>query len=247
MSISSNDNLQSQNGITYSGIKELWAIEAALTKYNENLVRLLSSFFSKKDRILEFGAGIGTLASLWNKGVGIQPECIEIDPVLQNVLKKRGFICYGGTNEVVGKYDGIYTSNVLEHIDDDISTLISLHDKLKPGSCIAVYVPAFKCLYSDMDLAVGHIRRYSKQELCLKLMATGFDIKHKSYSDSIGFFVWIIFKFRGSVMANSLQNIELLAKYDHFIFPISNFLDSLGLKYLLGKNLLVVGQKRKSS
>ena len=65
--------------------------------------------------------------------------------------------------------DLIYTSNVLEHIDDDLAALKQLRATLSPGGRIAIYVPAMQVLYSDMDRSLGHYRRYGRQELLAKL------------------------------------------------------------------------------
>jgi len=238
-----NDNLQSDKNTTYSGASELWSIEGALKNYNYNLVGVMTSFFKRTDRILEFGAGIGTLAILWSEQTGVVPECVEIDPNLRKELSKRNIACYANLTELTGCYDGIYTSNVLEHIEDDVSALINLREKLKPESNIAIYVPAFQFLYSKMDSAVGHYRRYGKKELRQKLESAGFNVKHIVYSDSIGFFVWVLLKLMGSEAQDSLSNIDALIRYDKYILPLSKFLDKVGFKYILGKNILAVAKR----
>jgi len=243
MSKSAPKNFQTSTDTNYSGSNELWAIEGSLIKYNLDLVNKLSSFFNNRLRVLEFGAGIGTLARLWGIKTGTMPECLEIDQNLNQVIQSRKLICYNSMDDIEGEFDGIYTSNVLEHIENDQVVLDQLYAKLKNGGVIAVYVPAFMCLYSNMDLAVGHYRRYSSSELCNKLKAAGFKVTHRSYSDAIGFFVWWYLKIRGSKVGSELSNHKALAAYDKFVYPISSFLDGLGLKNFIGKNLLVVAKK----
>ncbi len=247
MTDSSNSSPKSQfqtaSETAYSGAAELWAIEGALKKYNQDLVSKLSQYFKGSSRILEFGAGIGTLARIWSEKTHIKPECLEIDINLQKIVLERGLVCYGDLNDADGIFDGIYTSNVLEHIEHDEEILRQLNDRLKVGGIIAVYVPAFMCLYSSMDLAVGHYRRYGARELCQKLESAGFTVKHQSYSDSIGFLVWWYLKKRGSKGGNELSNHRALSMYDKLIYPLSSFIDFIGFKYLFGKNLLVVAKK----
>jgi SAM-dependent methyltransferase len=234
---------QTASETAYSGAAELWAIEGALKKYNQDLVAKLSQYFKGSSRILEFGAGIGTLARIWNDKTHVKPECLEIDVKLREVIEERGLLCYGDLAEADGFFDGIYTSNVLEHIEHDEVILRQLHHRLRRGGTIAVYVPAFMCLYSSMDLAVGHYRRYGARELCQKLESAGFTVLHHSYSDSIGFLVWWYLKKRGSKGGNELSNHRALSLYDKFIYPLSSFIDLIGVKYLFGKNLLVVAKK----
>jgi SAM-dependent methyltransferase len=236
-------NFQNTSDVSYSGAAELWAIEGALKKYNVDLVNKLSYYFHDCLRVLEFGAGIGTLAELWAKKTGVTPQCLEIDPDLRRIIQKRGLICFDKLKNVDGVFDGIYTSNVLEHIEHDGIVLGHLYEKLKDNGVIVVYVPAFMCLYSNMDLAVGHYRRYSAEELCLKLKIAGFQVVLQRYSDSIGFIVWWYLKIRGSQGGSELSNHHALSLYDKFIYPVSAFLDACGMKFLLGKNLMVVAKK----
>jgi hypothetical protein len=242
MSNSSN-KFQTSSETSYSGAAELWAIENALSTYNQKIVSKISGFFTTSSRILEFGAGIGTLARIWGQQTNTKPECLEIDPNLQRIIRDRGLSCYGRLEDIGGLFDGIYTSNVLEHIEDDCFTLSQLYDKLKEGGIIAVYVPAFMALYSNMDLAVGHYRRYRMNELSQKLQNAGFRITYQSYSDSIGFFVWWCLKMRGSNGGDELSNHRALSIYDKYIYPLSSLFDSLGFKYFFGKNLLMVAKK----
>ena len=239
----SNSKFQTNTNSKYSGVAELWAIEDSLAGYNRDLVKKLSGFFDNRRNILEFGAGIGTLARLWQKETGTIPECLEIDPNLSQVIRDRGLVCYDNLDEINSKYDGIYTSNVLEHIENESIVLRQLHGQLKYGGIIAIYVPAFMCLYSSMDLAVGHYRRYRAKELCKLLETSGFKVIHHSYADGVGFFIWLFLKLRGSKGGEGLSNHKALAAYDKFIYPVSSFLDRLGIKYLFGKNIMVIAKK----
>jgi hypothetical protein len=243
LSTPSKKKFQTSTDTEYSGAHKLWAIEKSLTQYNISLVKKISSFFKGCPRVLEFGAGIGTLAELWTKKTGSMPECLEIDQNLNKVIERKGLICYSKLEAIKGDFDGIYSSNVLEHIEHDELVLSQLYNKLKIGGVIALYVPAFMCLYSSMDLAVGHYRRYSSIELCEKLERAGFKVIHQSYSDAIGFFVWWFLKIRGSKNGGELSNHTALSLYDKFVYPISAFLDGIGFKFLFGKNLLVVATK----
>ena len=49
----------------------------------------------------------------------MKPECLEIDDSLRNMLINRGFKCYDKPGSITKTYSGIYTSNVLEHIEND--------------------------------------------------------------------------------------------------------------------------------
>lgn len=224
--------------VDYPGLNELLSIEKNLTNYNSDIVSKLSHFL-KNGEILEFGAGIGTLAEIWKKQTGIAPDCLEIDNKMAQAVRARGFVCYTALDEVTKKYDGIYSSNVLEHIEDDLATLEKLHELLKEKGLIAIYVPAFALLYSGLDASVGHVRRYSKRDLIQKLTAANFKIIQCHFADSIGFFASLALKFFGY-----RNNPKTFLFYDRYLYPLSMVLDRCGLKNFFGKNLLVIAQKK---
>jgi SAM-dependent methyltransferase len=234
---------QTRDRTNYHGIEELWANERYLENYNSDIVRLLSRPLEGAVDVLEFGAGIGTLASLWRASTTVRPECLEIDRTLQRTLTARGFDCHESLKDLPRTFDGIYTSNVLEHIQDDVSVLRQLHAKLRPGARIAIFVPAFMSLYGGADAAVGHYRRYGRRELLCKLKAARFEVLECRFVDSIGFFAWLSLKIWHPHAPPGSANAKSLQLYDKYIYPLSRGLDTLGLKYLFGKNLLAVARK----
>jgi len=232
---------QAQNAsqTSYSGTNELWTNERSLKKYNRYIVSQFSSRLKANDQILEFGAGIGTLASIFREVYSVKPHCIEIDPALREILMERDFLVYENSQSVEGSYNLIYTSNVLEHIPDDLEALKEIHNLLEAGGSLMIYVPAFMFLYSPADAALGHYRRYAKRELYDKLKLANFSIQSCRYSDSIGFFAWLSTRFFRSSTQNKIGSDSSLKFYDRFIFPISHFFDEMGFKYFFGKNILI--------
>ena len=232
---------------SFSLSDELWDNEKAQKNYNIDLVKRLSCFFKKTDNVIDFGAGIGTLASAWENITHTKPTCIEIDPELQKVLKKRDFICYSSIQELNKRssFDGVYTSNVLEHIENDVSALSDIHHVLKENGTLVIFVPAFPILFGQLDKAAGHYRRYTKKDIIHKLNKTHFDVVRCEYAESIGFFVMLAIKLFGYKNTFNLGSQKSMRIYDQFIYPLNYFLDKLGLKYCFGKNLLVVAKKKK--
>ncbi len=234
---------QTDTQTEYVGSAELLAIEQNLRYYNSDIVSKMTRYFAGKRPVLEFGAGIGTLAREWHKETGVKPECLEIDARQQQTILDRGFACYGSLGAVTKKFGGIYSSNVLEHIEDDVRILEQLNALLVDGGILAIYVPAFMCLFSNIDKSLGHYRRYHKAELIDKAVRTGFQIVTCQYVDSIGFFSWYAAKLLGNVDGANLSSSRSLRFYDSWLYPISRALDALFAKRLVGKNLLLVAKK----
>jgi SAM-dependent methyltransferase len=228
----------------YAGSAELWDNEKFLPRYNADIVRKLSRHAPPGGDSLDFGGGIGTLAQLWTAATGSRPECVELDARLHAVLGERRLTYYPDIDAVVKRYDVIYTSNVLEHIEDDVAVLGKLHARLKPGGILAIYVPAFMCLYAPLDAAVGHFRRYGRAELRRKVARANFDVVESYYSDSLGFFAWLAFRFRKPQAEHKLGDGTGLALYDRVVFPLSQLLDAIGARFLFGKNLVLIARAR---
>ena len=236
---------------SYSGITELADAEQGLLNYYSNIVRLIvgGSLGSKaslnKNQILEFGAGTGFLSELIQDKYEVVVDCLEIDATLINILREKGFTTFSELENLKEKYDLVFSSNVLEHIEDDIQVLISLKRNLKPNGVLVTYVPAFPILFSDLDRAVGHYRRYTRKELKFKLIQAGYEVDKIQYVDSLGFPASLLLRLMGYKSRGNIGGLASLRIYDKLIFPISRLLDSLGLKHLIGKNLIVHARLRK--
>lgn len=227
----------------YSGTDNLEIMNDAVN-YNAYLSYLVRSHTSATDRILDFGAGIGTFA-LPLKKIGYDVSCVEPDPKQLLKIEQNGVPGYSCLSAVPAQtYDFIFTLNVLEHIEDDQGALHELANKLKPGGRILIYVPAFQALFSNMDRAVGHCRRYRLNDLSTRVSSAGLEIEEARYVDSIGFFAAFVFKYIGS--SKGTLNSTSVILFDRLVFPLSLVIDRV-MKKFFGKNLLIVAAKPLAS
>lgn len=225
----------------YSGRDNLEVMQEAVN-YNKFLMDLILLSAEKRNILVDFGAGNGTF-SCPIASMGFRVICVETDPVLSIRLEKHGMMVLNDLEQAEDEsIDYIYSLNVLEHIEKDDAILSLWHRKLRPGGKVLAYVPAFQILFSNMDRKVGHVRRYSKSELCRKLYNAGFDITDSRYADSIGFLVTVVYKLinRGDGTINS----KILKIYDRWIFPASRFLDNFFYR-IFGKNVYAIAIKNQ--
>lgn len=238
--------MQNNSNPDYSGDVILSEIDLNLVNYSSHIVRLflnsLDFDLCKNSRILDFGAGQGTLAEIIKRETGIVPVCAEIDPRLVVILEGKGFTAHQELSAIDLRFDLIYSSNVLEHIEFDVDALKDLANRLEKAGRLVIYVPAFPLLFSKLDLSVGHFRRYRKRELVRKLDSAGFSVISSEYSDSVGFFATLFLKFLRFSFEPGTKTSILMKFYDSLVVPISIFLDGIGFKYLFGKNLFVVAK-----
>ena len=248
------DKSRQQNEINteYQGKNELRTIENSLPRYNSFIIRefIRHSGINNVEpqeviqfRALDFGAGLGTLAELWKGFTGNKVECLEIDPKQLDWIRSLSFIGWSTVHEIPGKYDFIYSSNVLEHIEDDVQCLQDLSDKLKKGARLGIYVPALMILFSDLDRSVGHYRRYSKVELSSKVNGAGFKVISCEYVDSLGFLATLLIKILGWKDVGNIGSVASLKFYDRFIFPLSRLIDRITNGKLVGKNIFLIAER----
>ncbi len=141
------------------------------------------------DRVLEIGAGTGNLTRLlaprrkFYAATDIDTEYIER---LRNGFRYRPNIevrrCDIQNDEDLAQFAGcidtIVFLNVLEHIEDDLGSLRRLHNILPAGGRLIVLVPHDQAIFGTLDTALGHFRRYSREEFRARLEQAGFTIEH---------------------------------------------------------------------
>ena len=93
-----------------------------------------------------------------------------------------------------GTFDAVVTSEVLEHIQDDVAALAELTRVLRPGGILAATVPSWlpekiNWMLSDeyhAPTAVGgHVRIYSATELKAKLRAAGLAVTGSHHAHAL--------------------------------------------------------------
>jgi len=236
--------VQTKFNIKYSGIKELKNAEQGLQFYTEDVVKKMRQYLKvdTNDNLLDFGAGTGQLAEIWRDKYEINPICLEIDPSLVDVLVAKKFRVFQKLDEIKDEFEFVYTSNVLEHIEDDVEALKNIKNKMAVNGKLVIYVPALPVLFSDFDVSVGHYRRYTKKELIDKVTSAGFKVEDCFWNDSLGVLASLAVKLLGYEGKLKLGNVKYLLVYDRAIYPISKILDKFLFKYLIGKNLFLIAE-----
>ena len=223
----------------YTGTDNL-EVMAEAVNYNAFLHAQVAALACPGDRILDFGAGIGTFArELARHGHAV--ACLEPDAAQAQRLAGEGLRVVASLDELPdASLDYVYTLNVLEHIDDDNAAMRGIAARLKPGGRLLVYVPAFQVLYSSMDRKVGHVRRYRREGLARVVADAGLVDVVARYVDSIGFLAAFAYRFVG----NDDGSIDrgALRAYDRFVFPVSRVLDRLFGRWF-GKNVLLTATR----
>jgi SAM-dependent methyltransferase len=132
----------------------------------EVLQRLAGGLVASAREIAEIGCGHGLLQLQIEETYDRDVSGFDLNAVAlkQNVSRLSAINCYDIYQKDLtlrGKFDLIFLFDVLEHITDEDGFLGAVLFHLAPGGKIAVNVPAGMWAYSEYDIAVGHVRRYS--------------------------------------------------------------------------------------
>jgi SAM-dependent methyltransferase len=134
------------------------------------------------------------------------------------------------------RFDTIICLNVLEHVDDDIGSLVAIRGMLAAGGRLVLLVPALPALYGTMDRALGHHRRYTRRGLGEVFRQTGFRLAHIEYFNLAGVPGWW---FAGRVLRREMIPAGSLKLYDALV-PLFR-LEQL-LPWRIGQSLIAIGQ-----
>lgn len=72
-------------------------------------------------------------------------------------------------------FDAVLAFEVLEHVEDDQRVLGEIARVLRPGGIVAISVPLHAALWSELDEACAHVRRYEPADLWRNLRKAGIE------------------------------------------------------------------------
>ena len=242
-----------------------WPIESYQEDtYNENFwskarADLISKNLSNLgiNQLLEVGSGHGNVSiPLTKQGF----ELIALEPMYDGAKQtahaeittihgslKSIELC-SLTFPAIGLFD------VLEHIENPKTFLISLKPKLTKGGILILTVPSHNWLFSDFDKAVGHYKRYTKKILRAEMKQTGYQEIRSQYFFASLVFPAFLFRRLPYILGRNKsftgdncykQSIDKSTKLNHFI---DNFFYNLlkvdsRLKLPIGLSLLGIYRK----
>jgi glycosyltransferase involved in cell wall biosynthesis/phospholipid N-methyltransferase len=174
---------------------------AGAHRFNRWMASVIQPYIGQ--RVLETGAGIGNLTSILSPrrelyiAGDIEPEYLahlrarfqhrpKVEVRHCNLSQAADFV------ELAGAVDSVVCLNVLEHVEDEMAGLRNIYAALRPGGRAIVLVPQGQRIYGSLDKALGHFRRYSREELQRKMELAGFRVERIVEFNRISYPAWYV-------------------------------------------------------
>jgi phospholipid N-methyltransferase len=197
-----------------------------------------------KGSVLEVGAGYGSftrnylneeidsliLTEMDNKNIYELNEKFKNNSKI-TIIKKN-------IENIDQKFDVIIYLHVLEHIKNDCHEINEASNRLNKNGVLIIMVPAHQKMYSNLDKAVGHFRRYEMEFFKKKFKSLV--IYNVKFLDSMGYFLYYLnkFFFKKEVYPSKLK----IFIWDKLFTPLSVITDFI-FRYKFGKCILAIYKK----
>lgn len=133
----------------------------------------------RQDWLVDAGGGAGGVTAL----LGWTPERVLVlegnQALVGQAVHHHGL--FGARSEVGalplrdGRAAAMCLLDVIEHLEDPVLALREARRSLGPGGRLVVNVPAHQWLWSQADVELGHVRRYTRSTLRRDLRAAGLE------------------------------------------------------------------------
>jgi SAM-dependent methyltransferase len=214
---------------------------AEAANYNEWLYKRATPYLG--DRVLDFGAGVGTFTALMAERaqvVAVEPDTAFIPKLRERFAGSERVEVVAGDDTLVeslGEFSSIVCLNVLEHIPNDLGTLRHFRASLRPDGYLLLLVPAHRALFGEIDRSVGHERRYDRPLLRSRLATVGLEPVDLRYVNPVGALGWLV---SSRILRRPQVPTGPLRFYDALV-PLLRPLDRLRLPF--GLSLWAVARK----
>jgi len=222
--------------------------EIALERFDKATFWILYFVFKirkfLKDDILEVGAGCGSFTKGYMKNFQ-SITLTDTDDSSFNLLKKNFInekkinVLKSSIKDIDRKFNTLLYFNVLEHVKEDKLEIKNALKKLNDGGHLIILVPAHQKIYSKLDKAVGHYKRYDINFFKENNFENSKIVK-LHFLDFFGYVLYHLNKifFKDETYPTNLK----IFIWDKMFTPLTIIVDLL-TGYKFGKNILCVYRK----
>lgn len=200
---------------------------------------------------IEIGSGLGDYALEWIPSVE-KYTATDADPALLGELKKHMARYPNVTvrqlllpTDERADHSCLVSYNVLEHIDDHVGALQSMARLVRPEGYIVLVCPAFPFAMSPVDVATGHVRRYTKRSMRKALIDAGLEPVQVRYANSLGLICYYGFT---SLLKKQPSTGGTMSFYDRLVVPVVRLLERMvGDRPPFGQSVVAVARVKEEA
>lgn len=138
--------------------------------------------------VLDAGCGSGGNLGTYRRFgdvLGVDTDADSLAHALRRGYRAAGLASLGALPFRDGAFELVCATDVIEHVADDGGALREFRRVTAPGGHLLVTVPAYRWLWSDSDVQLGHHRRYTAGELKRRCTAAGWTVQRTSYFNTL--------------------------------------------------------------
>lgn len=139
-------------------------------------------------RVLDAGCGSGGNLGIYTRFgdvMGVDMDVTALGHALGRGYRAVGVASLGVLAFRDAAFDLVCATDVIEHVEDDGGALGEFRRVTAAGGHLLVTVPAYRWLWSDSDVQLGHHRRYTARELAQRCTAAGWTVQRTSYFNTM--------------------------------------------------------------
>jgi SAM-dependent methyltransferase len=197
------------------------------------------------DHPVEIGSGLGDYAREWIPLVS-RFTATDADEAMVVGLKKE-LARYPNVDvrqiwlptTAAAEYSCLISYNVLEHIEDDVGALRSMAGLVRRGGYIVLVCPAFPFAMSPVDIATGHVRRYTGRSMRTALTEAGLEVVDLRYANSLGLICYYAFT---SLLRRQPSTGGTMTFYDRIVVPAVRGAERLIRRPPFGQSVVAVAR-----
>jgi hypothetical protein len=200
------------------------------------------------DHPIEIGSGFGDYAKEWIPLVD-KFTATEADPgLLPGLQQEMAAFANVSVRQMLlptperADHSCLISYNVLEHIDDHVGALRSMAQLVRPEGYVVLVCPAFPFAMSPVDIATGHVRRYTKRSMSKALTDAGLEVVAVRYANSLGLICYYAFT---SLLKRQPKIGGTISFYDRLVVPVVRLLERLAGRPPFGQSVFAVARVKE--
>jgi SAM-dependent methyltransferase len=197
------------------------------------------------DNPIEIGSGLGDYAQEWIPLVGRFTATDADEAMIIGLKREMAAYPHVDVRQILlpssarADHSCLISYNVLEHIEDHIGALRSMARLVRRDGHIVLVCPAFPFAMSPVDIATGHVRRYTKRSMTVALAEAGLEVVDVRYANSLGLVCYYAFT---SLLRKQPSTGGTMTFYDRLVVPVVRFAERVIKRPPFGQSVIAVAR-----